>query len=211
MVSRFGTKTLSLVAALLAVTAVSAGARADVTLTFDPLAGFANEAPFTGETEQGFTVTPTAGSFFVGNTYGNPVPSIFAGPVGSPTVSTILVTAVAAGGTFDFESIDVSSNNGTSGLTIVGTRNGNNVFTETVTAPNAANTGFTFTTINTTNTGLIDALTVTIDPTGGPSSINFDNIHLSTQVAVPEPSTLATSVLALGLFGGYRRFRRDRA
>src|SRR4051794_23624325 len=115
MVSRFGTKPLYLAAALLAVAAASPGARADVTLTFAPLSVLADASAFAGETEQGFTVTPTAGSFFVGNTYGNPVPSIFAGPVGSPSVSTILVTAVAAGTPFDFESIDVSSNNGTSG------------------------------------------------------------------------------------------------
>jgi PEP-CTERM motif len=204
-------KSLRRCSALAAVVLLSgaATARADVTLTFAPLAGSPNGSSFTSETEQGFTVSKTSGSFFVGTVFGNPVPSIFVGPVPSPVTSSITITPTG-GGTFDFESLDVSSNNGTSGLGITGSLGGNTVFTENTTAPATGNPTFNFTTISSTNTGLISSLTIVVTPGLDTNSINLDNIHLSTTV-VPEPSTIAMAgVGGLMLLGYAWRLRRGR-
>ena len=54
-----------------------------------------NGTPYAGHTENGFDVTPTAGAWFVAQAFGNPVPDVFAGPVGSPTLSSLLVQYIA--------------------------------------------------------------------------------------------------------------------
>ena len=91
-------------------------ATADAAITFNGLGGASNEAPFSTSAEAGFTVTPTAGQWFVGTVYGNLQPSIFAGPIPSPRISTIEVT----GGTFTFAGLDISSNNGSSRYSFTG-------------------------------------------------------------------------------------------
>src|SRR5207249_3110694 len=80
-------------------------------ITFSNLVG-ANGDPYLGSTEDGFTVTPTLGSWFQSQGYGNPAPSIFAGPIGAPVDSAIQI--LNGGGTFTFSSLDYSSNNGES-------------------------------------------------------------------------------------------------
>ena len=64
---------------------MAAGGASATTITFNGLAG-ANGDPFTTYTESGFTVSPTLGTWFQGQAFGNPVPSIFSGPflVASP-------------------------------------------------------------------------------------------------------------------------------
>src|SRR5262249_47209229 len=53
------------------------------TITFSGLAG-ANATPVATYTEGGFNVTTIVGQFFQGQLFGNPVPSIFAGPLRWP-------------------------------------------------------------------------------------------------------------------------------
>jgi len=100
--------------------------------------------PFVSDTEGGYTVVPTAGTWFQGDSYGNPVPSIFAGPIGSPGHSAISVTD--GGGNFLFGSIDYSSNNGDSSYTILGKSGATVDYTETGTLPGVSGI-FSFSTL----------------------------------------------------------------
>src|SRR5271165_1532742 len=52
-------------------------------ITFSSLPG-PNLAPYTGNTEGDFTVTPTSGTWLQGTFYGNPAPSIIDGPINAP-------------------------------------------------------------------------------------------------------------------------------
>src|SRR6266446_7779370 len=77
------------------------------TITFSNLAG-ANGSSYSGSSEGGFAIAPIGGAWYQAQGYGNPVPDIFAGPLGSPSNSTIEIT----GGSFTFAALDFSSNNG---------------------------------------------------------------------------------------------------
>jgi len=171
------------------------------TLTFSPQTGL-NGANFVSDTELGFTVVPTtANNWFQGQMYGNPTPSIFDGPIGSPSVATIEVTR--GGSQFSFDSIDYSSNNGPSDYTITGILDDDTVFTETGTFP-GVNPPFSFSTyfagVDDSMTP-IDTLDVTVTPLAGNTSVNFDNIGLGTLVGVPEPASasILVGMVALGL------------
>jgi hypothetical protein len=178
-------------------------------ITFNNLGG-ANEDPYTGHTEGNFTVTPTGGSWFQGQIFGNPTPSIFAGPVGSPSVSSIRVEETS-NGIFTFGGVDLTSNGapGTS-YTIQGFLNSTLVLSQTVTI-NSVNT---FETIASSDTSmLLDELTITGTPGSNVTSFNIDNIEVSESnaSAAPEPATLTllgTGVLSLL---GYRWKRRTQA
>jgi hypothetical protein len=171
-------------------------------IEFDGLTG-ANGDPFTSYTEDGFTVDATAGDWFEAQVFGNPVPSIFAGPIGSPSLSTIDVTE-NGGGDFTFASVDFSSNNGTSAYSIEGLLNGVPVFLLTGTTG-----GFPgpWNTVNDGGTTTIDELVITLNPTGGPTSMNLDNINVSPAAPVPEPSSLLAAMVGLAALGLARRRR----
>jgi hypothetical protein len=76
-------------------------------ITFSPLPG-PTDAPYGGHTEVGFTATPISGSWFQALLYGNPVPSIYDGPTGSPDTAALQVTDSPL--PFTFSSVDYSSN-----------------------------------------------------------------------------------------------------
>ena len=78
------------------------------TITFSSLSG-ANLSPFTIDTEGGFTVIPTLGTWLQGHVYGNPAPSILDASFLNPGRAEISVTY--GGGLFTFNSLDFSSNN----------------------------------------------------------------------------------------------------
>lgn len=173
------------------------------TITFFGLSG-ANGAPLAPYTEGTFTVTPTLGSWFQGQGYGNPLPSIFDGPIGSPGNATIEVTDSA--GLFTFGAVDYSSNNGTSGFDIMGFRGGVLQFDQSGTLVASLPPLFGFTTLPSGFSTKIDTLFVEVLPGSGVTSINLDNINVTT---VPEPATLTT--LAMGLLGGIGFLRRRRS
>jgi len=176
-------------------------AKADV-VTFSGLSG-GNGTPFTTYTEGRFTVTPITDDWFQAEVYGNPLPSIFDGPVGSPGLATIRITGSAD---FTWQSIDYSSNSGPSIYNIEGLLDGVPQFDETGTLK-AQFAPFGFTTLGGVHSGtLIDTLDITVNPNivgvPPPTSINLDNIVLS---PVPEPGSL---VLLGPVLLGLIRFRK---
>ena len=180
-----------------------AAAKAD-TITFSGLPGPTN-APFTAYKEGTFTVTPVGGRWFQGLIYGNPAPSIYDGPIGSPGNATVQVTDSA--GLFTFSSLDYSNNNGPSTYDIMGLLGLTVEFDQSGNLIPSLPPLFGFTTLagNFPNTE-IDSLLIEVFPGAGVTSINLDNIVVST---VPEPGTLALLGTALaGLAVARRRNRR---
>jgi PEP-CTERM motif-containing protein len=187
-----------------------AGTVAAAIIDFGGLPGV-NGDPLAPYSEDGFTVTPTRGNWFEAHAFGNPVPSIFAGPIGSPLTSQISVVD-SDGDDFTFRSVDFSSNNGDSEYTIEGFLNGVSVLLLTdVTG------GFPgpWNTVSDLSGTVIDELQITLNPTGSPTSMNVDNICLNagrvcSDATVPEPGSLLALLTGLAVLGfARRRARRD--
>jgi hypothetical protein len=155
--------------------------------------------------ESGFTVAPTLGAWFQGQLFGNPVPSIFAGPINNgPTTDAITITD---GTRFTFSELDLAANNGDVGYTFTGTLLGAPVFN--VSATQLSDTGVFHTELSGVSADQIDKLVVTT--VIGGTSTNIDNIVVNA-VPVPKPGTLGTLLLlGFGLVGlsvaGARRGR----
>jgi hypothetical protein len=163
------------------------------TIDFNTLTG-TNLDPFSTYTENGFTVDSTTGQWFKAFLYGNPIPDIFLGPIGAITPGSVTITD--GGGLFSFTSVDFSTNNGTSDYTIEGFKLGVSQFVESGT--DSVNSSFV--TVPTTSSAMIDMLVISINPTGGPTSFNLDNVAYTT-TATPEPGTLSLLLLAAGSAG----------
>jgi hypothetical protein len=187
--------------ALLAGMLLSAPA-SGTTITFSGLSG-ANEAPFTTYTESGFTVTPLTGTWFQGQIFGNPVPSIFSGPLfGSPATDSIEITD---GSSFTFNQFDMAANNGNVTYTLTGMKGGLTQYT--LTSTELANTAVFQTILNADSGIAIDALIISVTIAG--TSTNLDNL-VFTPTTVPLPAALplfATGLGALGLLS-WRRKRK---
>jgi len=178
------------------------GTASAVTITFEPLVA-PNGTPYAGHTEAGFTVKSLTANWFVAQIFGNPVPDIFAGPIGEVTTSTIEVTQNTLG-TFTFDMVDLASNNGTSSRFIFnGFLGAAPVFTDTGSFPSGTGPFFFTTESNSFAALLIDRLDITLVPGGGVTSMNLDNIVVTS--TVPEPASLL--LLGAGLLGGVRRWR----
>jgi hypothetical protein len=182
--------------------AVSQPAAAAI-IGFNTLVG-GNGNPYSGSSEAGFTITPTQGSWFQGQVFGNPTPSIFAGPIGSPSPSQIDIVDSTL--PFTFASVDLTSNvNLGTTYTIQGFLNNVLVLNQTAT-PTAINTFQTFASVNSTQ--LLDKLTILGTPATGVTSFNIDNINVTKQVVtVPEP-TSTLGFLALGTLGAASTLKR---
>ncbi len=165
------------------------------TIDFHGLSG-ANLDPFTGAyLEGGFTVTPTTGSWFEGHLFGNAVPSIFAGPVGTPGLSSIGVTH--GGDTFTFNAVDLSSNIQAGTAYVFQGRLAGNLVLNTSGTIGSISTFATFASGG--SAILLDELTIELTPNSGTSSMNIDNIDVTPTASVPEPVSLA--LFATGLLG----------
>jgi hypothetical protein len=183
---------------ILALASVSPAA----VISFSGLFG-ANASPFTTYTESGYTVTPTVGTWLQAQAFGNPIPSIYT-RIEDGIDGTIRIT----GGTFSFTSADFASNNGGGSYSFLGELKGSTVF-----AAGGSLTGhsgpFLFDTIGSGNAAAsIDTLTIHIAPVSSPTSINIDNIVLSStfsDTAVPEP---ATGLLLLAGMAGAMALRQ---
>ncbi|KAA5547019.1 PEP-CTERM sorting domain-containing protein [Roseiconus nitratireducens] len=191
--------------ALAAVLTLSAERAQAGIISFDPLVA-GNGSPYLGHSEMGFNVTPTVGDWLVAQSFGNPVPSIFEN--GSDPAE-IQIEAVG-GGTFTFTAADLASNNGLSQYEFTGFLGAATVFSQTGSV--TAGPPFEFFTIP-NNVGVgqaIDRLSIRLTPVQTVTSVNIDNINLSSpNSAVPEPSSFAIfGVGACFAFGGSRRRKR---
>jgi hypothetical protein len=155
--------------------------------------------------ESGFTVDPTLGTWFQGQGFGNPIPSIFSGPLfGSPAIDAITVTE--GGGLFTFSTLDLAANNGNVDFTFTGLRGAATVFTVTGIAPGLFGP-FAFVTVPSgVSADLIDTLLVTTNILG--TSTNIDNIVVA--AAIAEPTSIGLLATGLALLGFFRRRSRDR-
>ncbi|MGE0257890.1 MAG: PEP-CTERM sorting domain-containing protein [Alphaproteobacteria bacterium] len=176
---------------------------AATTITFSGLSG-TNGTPVASYSESGYTlVTLIGGQFFEGLIFGNPAPSLIAGPVfGGPQDNTL---NIFDGGSFNFVSFDLAANNGDTAYGITGVLAGNQQYSFNATEP--GHTGV-FTTIFNPFSGIaVDQVFLNLFVLG--SSANIDNIVANAAAAVPEP----TSILLLGgaLAGMAMRGRRKNA
>jgi hypothetical protein len=204
MFSTFRNATL---AAVILASGALASAASATTITFSGLAG-ANGTPVATYTEGGFTVTTIVGQFFQGQVFGNPVPSLFAGPVqGGPRNNTLDVK-MNGGGLFNFSSFDLAANNGNVNFSLMGFLGG--VLQYAVNGVEPGRFGpFGFDTIlNSSAAVAIDDLRIALNILG--SSGNVDNIVVS---AVPLPAALPLFAGVLGGMGflGWRRKRKAAA
>lgn len=175
-------------------------------ITFSTLTG-TNGAPYSGDTEGDFTVTPTDGNWFQSRAYGNAPPSIYDGPINSPRVGSLLITDSA--GLFTLTSFDFSSNNGNSTYDVQGYHGASLAYEETGNLPGSFPPGFGFQTIYDTHASVpIDGLIIVISPGTGVTSVNLDNIMVST---IPEPAGLGLLGVGLALLFRCRKSSASKA
>lgn len=180
--------------AAVAAMALTAPAQAAV-ISFDGLSG-GNGSVFTGPyVEDGFTVSAGRGDVFEGQIFGNPEPSLVVGSVfGGGPIGSVQVL----GGVFNFNSFDLSTQNGTGEYQVEGFFNGSSVFSLVGSLSPGG-----FQTISGL-AGNIDQLNFILTANG--TSVNLDNIDVS--AAVPEPATWAFMILGFGAIGGALRRRK---
>ena len=178
---------------------IAAGGASATTITFSGLSG-ANGAVLAPYAEGGFTVTPTVGTWFEGQLFGNPVPSIFSGPFfGSPATDAIMVTD--GGQRFTFSALDLAANNGNVNFTFTGTLLGAPVFN--VTGTELESTAVFETEPSGVSSDVIDTLVITTNILG--TSTNIDNIVVTTAAEPTTLGVLATGLTLLGLLRWRRR------
>jgi hypothetical protein len=168
-------------------------------ITFSGLPG-TNGAVYTQSTEGTFAVAATSGSWFQSLVYGNPASSIYLGPLNAPGTGTIRITDGA--GPFKFSGLDFSSNNGPSTYDVQGYLGSSLQYEETG-AFAAAFSPFHFSSLQTGDPNVpVDALLIEVIP-GGATSVNLDNILVTT--AVPEPGTALLGLACACLAWRHRR------
>jgi hypothetical protein len=188
----------ALIAALLCCAGFASASAA--TITFDGLPG-ANNDLFTSFSEAGFNVASSDGQVFVGQNFGNPVPSLFGGPLFGADTFAVTLTRLG-GGAFTFQGFDLASNGGTTTFAVLGRLAGSTLLSTT--GQQSATSGFV--TLTNGSTSTIDTLVLSF--TAGGTSANIDNIRVTaTAVSVPEPASVALLFVGLAGLGVAKRAR----
>lgn len=184
---------------------LAAGSAASAqTITFDDL-GLDNGAAFSSYTESGFTVDLVSGYICAAQQYGNPIPSLFGGPICTPNTNMSELRVIKnAGGSFNFFGTELAAQNGWSSYTFTGYLSGVSQFS----VSNNFADDFTF--YDSQNSGMeIDELRISLNTVeASTTSYNIDNISLgSAPITTPEPSTLLLLSTGLGalVYVGRRR------
>ncbi len=192
-------RTFCLVVAAAGMLTASLAAHAStITIDFNTLSG-ANDSIFHSYTENGFTVTSSANSYYVAQgingTFGDPAPDIF-------TVGTGTLTITDGGQPFSLDSFDLGFfYPGSIPYTVTGLNGGESVFSTSGSA--TENSSEAFLPITGFSSDPLTSLTITLNgaSVGG---ANIDNIVLTTDSPVssspvPEPSSFL--MLGTGLLG----------
>ena len=191
------------VAVVFASLLVQPATKANTIIDFGGLSG-SNGAVLGAYNEDGFLVSPTAGSFREAHFFGNPLPSI---DNDDGLTDTIAITSTS-GALFQFIGLDYGcgGSSSTCGYSAIGSLGGSQVFSFSDPL-GVANTGLWYTRAS-LNTSIIDKLELTITAFDS----NFDNIVLG-PVATPLPATLPLLASGLGALGllGWRRKRKAQA
>ena len=148
-------------------------------------------------TESGYTVTPTIGSWLEAHSFGAPIPSIYLADFHGNPFGSISVTGP---GQFTLDTLDLAAEISGVGYEVRGFKEGLQQFSF---SGSEVATG-AFHTLASSSKLAIDTLIIDV-ASGGPGSINIDNIHVS---AVPEPETWSLALVGLGLTAWMARRRR---
>jgi hypothetical protein len=181
---------------------IASSAASATTITFSSLTG-ANGTPVAAYTEGGFTVTTTLGQFFQGQVFGNPIPSLFAGPAqGGPANDALDVTR-SGGGLFNFDLVDLAANNGSVNFTFTGFLAGVQQYVFNGVEPGRPPGPFGFDTMTNPDAAIvIDDVRIDLDILG--TTANIDNIFVNA-VAAREPTSILLLGSALVIIGVWRK------
>jgi PEP-CTERM motif len=168
-------------AATFLFTLTPAASAVKINFTDQPASGF---PIFTSDTKKGFTVTPIAGQFVVGDSFGDPAPDL------AVIQKSATISITYSGGDFTFTSVDLAGLHGT--YSITGLLDGSTVFTvsDKITGDDvfkAYKPDF--------SSDLIDQLEITL--TDKNNEADLDNIVVK-PAADPDPVPEPSSFLLLG-------------
>jgi PEP-CTERM motif len=188
--------------ALAAVSLFAASTASATTIAFGTTPG-GSPSTFTGTTQGGFTVTPSAGMFDLNPNQGNPPPGLTGGnviPSGGTSSSSVTVTD---GGDFTFTGFDMNAYTAAATYTAIGTLVGGgtvtyfNGLTDTTTGSGNGH-WITETAQLADQNKEITSLTITITDNTHSTEYGLDNIVVT---PTPEPSSLfllGSGLLSLG-------------
>jgi hypothetical protein len=134
--------------------------------------------------------------------FGNPIPSLFAGPVQGAPANDALDVIRNGGGSFNFASVDLAANNGDVNFTLTGFLGGMQQYVFNGVEPGRPPGPFGFDTIINPDAAIaVDDVRIALDILG--TTGNVDNIVVGA-VTAPEPASILLLGSALICIGVWR-------